>query len=79
MTKLDIAKAAAKFVVGAGTSKIVHAIIQNNVSPETITEKVTITAASITLGSLAADISAKYTDAKIDQLAAWYNENVKNR
>lgn len=78
MTKLEITKAAAKFIVGAGTSKIVSSIIQNNVSPETLTEKVTITAGSIALGSMVADITSKYTDAKIDEIAAWWKNHVNN-
>jgi hypothetical protein len=77
MTKLEIAKSAAKFIVGAGTATIVRTIISNNVTPEDITQKVTVTAGSIVLGSLVADVTSSYTGAKIDEIADWYNKNVK--
>jgi uncharacterized SAM-dependent methyltransferase len=77
MTKLEITKVAAKFIVGSGTATIVRAIIKNNVQPDDIATKVTVTAGSIVLGSMVADLAARYTDAKIDAIATWYDENVK--
>jgi hypothetical protein len=77
MTKLDIAKLVVSAVIGTGTSKIVVGVIKNNTNPEKITDVVTITSASFVLGSIAADASKKYTDAKIDEAIAWWNENVK--
>lgn len=77
MTKLEIAKRATSFIVAAGTSKIVNSIIQNNTAPETVTDKVTITGASVVIGSMAADATSTYTGAKIDEIAAWYRANVK--
>lgn len=77
MTKLDIAKLVVSAVVGTGTSKIVASVIKNNTSPEKITDVVTITSASFVLGAIAADASKKYTDTKIDEIATWWNENVK--
>jgi hypothetical protein len=79
MNKLDIAKKAVSFVVGAGVSKIVAGIIQNNTSPEKLTDKVALVSASLVVGAMATDATSKYTNAKIDELATWYNENVKNR
>lgn len=77
MTKIELAKNAAKIVVGAGTATIVRAIISNNVQAEDITTKVTTTAGALVLGSMVADLSSRYVGAKIDEAAAWYNENVK--
>lgn len=77
MNKLDIAKLAISAVVGAGTTKIVVAIIKNNVQPDKITEKVAVASAAFVLGSMAADASKQYTDAKIDEIANWITETFK--
>lgn len=77
MTKTDIAKNIINFVVGAGTTKIVHQTIKNNTNPETVTDQVTIGAGSVVLGAMAADASKSYTDAKIDEMVSWWNTNVK--
>ena len=68
MTKTDIAKAAVGYVVAAGTSLIVKGFIENNTSPETLIQKVTVTAASIAIGGMAKDATRKYTDQQIDKL-----------
>lgn len=76
MTKTDIAKKAVRIVVGFGTAKIVSSIIQNNTDPETVTDQVAITGASVVVGMMAADATDAYTAAKIDELIAWWNANV---
>lgn len=77
MNKLELTKTVVTFVVGAGTSKIVKTIIKNNVQPENLTDSITVTTGSIVLGSMVADVSQKYTSAKIDEIANWWKENVK--
>lgn len=77
MTKLEIAKSATTFIVGTGASKIIASIIKNNTSPENLTDKVTMTAGTIVLGMMVADITRKYTDAQIDAAADWWAKNVK--
>lgn len=77
MTKLEIAKGVTSFVVGAGTSKIITQIIKNNTQPENLADTVTMTAGAIVLGTMVADISKRYTDAKIDEIAHWWQTNVK--
>jgi hypothetical protein len=77
MTKLDITKTAVKIIVGSGTAKIIQGIVRNNTSPESITDTVTITAGAIVVGSMVGDIAGRYTDAKIDEIAAWWKTNVK--
>jgi len=76
MSKTEIAKCVVSVVVGSGTTKIVSAVIRNNVSPEKITDKVTIAAGSVVLGLMAADATKNYTDAKIDEAVAWWREHV---
>lgn len=77
MTKLEITKTAVSFVVGAGTSKIVVSIIKNNTQPENLTDTVTMTAGAIVLGTMVADVTKKYTDTKIDEIADWWTKNIK--
>lgn len=77
MTKLDITKSAVKFIVGSGTAKIIHGIVRNNTSSESITDTVTITGGAVVLGMMVGDLAGKYTDAKIDEIADWWKTNVK--
>jgi hypothetical protein len=77
MDKLDITKSVASFLVGAGTSKIATDIIKNNVVPTNLYQKVTVVGAGVVIGMMAADGTKKYTTTKIDEAAAWWNENVK--
>ena len=79
MTKLELTKAVTSFVVTSGTTKIVNGIIRNNTDPEKVTDTVSIAAASVVIGMMVGDATKKYTDEKIDEFAAWYNKNVKNR
>jgi hypothetical protein len=76
MTKIELAKAAVGFVVGAGTSKIAGSIIRNNVSPDKVTDQVAVVSATVVIGMMAADATRKYTDDKIDEAVAWYRINV---
>lgn len=79
MDKIKLAKLAANLVVGVGTSKIVSAIIKNNVSVKKITDQVTIVTAGFVLGSMASDLTKDYTDRKIDELVTkWYEFKDKN-
>lgn len=77
MNKLEIAKKAATIVVGMGATKIVGDIIKNNADPRHVGDTITIAAGSFVLGSMVADATRIYTNAKIDQAATWYNENFK--
>lgn len=73
MSKTDLAILAAQGIVAAGTSKIVKAIITNNVNPETKLEKIEIIAASIIVGMMAKDATKRYTSQKIH----WHIEKFK--
>jgi hypothetical protein len=78
MEPLDIAKMATCYMVGAGTGKIVTSIIRNNIEdPENLYKKIQIVGAGVVLGMMAKDATKKYTDAKIDEYVAFYNETVK--
>lgn len=80
MEPLDLAKMAARYMIGAGTGKIVVSIIQNNVAaPENLYKKVQIVGAGIVIGMMAKDATKKYTDMKIDEYVAFYNESIKPR
>lgn len=72
--KLDLTKKVASIIIGAGTTRIVTGIIKNNTAPDKIQDKIAIASAGLVLGAMASDATKKYTDAKIDELAAWYKE-----
>lgn len=78
MNKIALAKNAVSLIVGTGTAKIVSSIISNNTNPENVVDKVTMTSASLVLGAMVADVTKRYTDAKIDQIATFVNDNFKN-
>lgn len=74
MNALVITKKVINVIVTAGTGKIVNDIITNNTDPETVADKVTYTAGSYAIGGLVAAETAKYTDAKIDEMAEKWTE-----
>lgn len=87
MNKLEIAKTAVGVVVGSGTTKIITAIVKNNiqirqaadaVAPK-VTDKAAVAAGAFVLGAMVADISKRYTDTKIDEIATWWTENVTKK
>ena len=73
MQKIEIIKTVTRFVVGAGTSKIVDGIVRNNTDAKNIYEKIAIGVAGIVAGAMAADAAKEYTDAQIDEIADWWN------
>jgi hypothetical protein len=77
MNKLDLTKTVVSFVVGSGATKIITSIVKNNVQPENVTETVTVFAGGTVLGMMVADVSKKYTDTKIEEVASWWRENVR--
>ena len=78
MNKLDIAKAATSLIVGMGVSRTVNGIVRTNVPIVTIIDKVTVSASTFVVGSMAAASTKKYTDAKIDEFAEKFEEFKKN-
>lgn len=71
MTKLELLKTVVSTIVGIGTSKIVHGIISSNVETDSPVDQVTVFAGSMVIGSMVADATKTYTDAKIDEAANW--------
>lgn len=74
MTRIDIAKKAVGFFVGAGTAVIVKGIIDNNTSPEKLITKINVSVASVVIGAMAREATCNYTDAWIDDLVASWNK-----
>lgn len=68
-SKLSAAKFVVSGVVGIGTGKIVGKIIKAHVTPETIIDKVTTTAAAWVIAAIATERTKKYTDDVIDDIA----------
>lgn len=79
MNALAITKTVVKTIVGLGASTITKQIIEKNVDTETAYQKVTVNSASIAIGFAASDAASEYTDRKIEEIAAWYIKNIKNR
>lgn len=78
MKTIDILKKTVTTVVGIGTAKIVREIIKNNVDTESITSKVTVTAASAAIGGAVSELTKQYTDRQIDELVVLF-QKIKNR
>ena len=79
MTKTDIAKQLASFVVGGCTAKVVKEIVVRNTDPESVADKAVVFVASCVIGAMARDATKVWTDAKIDKLIAWWIENVTDQ
>lgn len=67
-SKLGLVKMAVSGVVGVGTGKIVGKIIKNNITPETLIDKITVGAAAWTIGGIATEATKKYTSEMIDDI-----------
>jgi hypothetical protein len=70
--KIQIAKGVVTFIVGAGTTKIVRSIIQNNTDPDKLVDKIEIASASVVIGMMASNATKQFTDQKIDEIVAAY-------
>jgi len=78
MTKTDFTKQAVRIVLGLGTAKIVHDIIDNNVDTETTYDSVTVAVTSVAVGSMVSEQLGKFTDDKIEAITtAWKNRPAK--
>lgn len=77
MSKLDLAKAAAKTTVGWSASFVIGSIIRNNATPATKIQEVELLVGSFVLGSMVAELASEYTDRQIDNTVAWWAANVK--
>lgn len=78
MNKIKFAKQAIKTIVSVGTARIIKGIIENNVDIVTTTDQVTVTAASFAIGGAVGELTAEYTDAKIDEIVEFV-QKIKDR
>lgn len=69
LNALKITKLVACGIVGAGTGKIVKAIIKNNIQPEKLFDRVTVVAATSIISSVVARETKRHTDGLIDDIA----------
>lgn len=77
-SKTDIAKTIVGFVAGFGASRIVKAVIEKNTDEEErLHNRVAVRSAEVVIGMAAADVTRRYTDAKIDEIVEWWETNVK--
>lgn len=74
MTKLAIAKTAAKTVVGFSAAYIVHSIVKNNTNAENPIDQMKVVVGGFVLGAMVADVAARYTEAQIDSIVASVKE-----
>ena len=79
MKAVAIAKKIVSTIVGIGTAKIIKDVIENNVDTDTVYQKVTVGAASVTIGYAVSDMTSEYTDRKIDELVNLYNKHLKKQ
>jgi hypothetical protein len=78
LKKIELVKKTVSLIVGIGTAKIVHEIIKNNVDTESVTSKVTVTAASTAIGGAVSELTQQYTDRQIDEIVDFF-QKIKNR
>lgn len=56
-------------LVGVGTGKIVSQLIKSTITPETVLDKVTVTAAAWVIGAIATETTKKYSDEMVDSVS----------
>ena len=76
MNKTKIVKLATSAITGAGVSHIVDGIVKSNVNLDDLNSfgKVQVAAARVVVGLLAASKTKEYTDARIDEIVAGWQE-----
>lgn len=65
---LSVVKVVASGVVGLGTAKIVGSIIKDHVKPETLIDKITVTAAASVISGIVTNATKDYTKQTIDDV-----------
>lgn len=75
---LSVVKLVASGVVGIGTGKIVGKIIRDHVQPETVIDKVTVTAAAWVIAGIATRATKEYTNVTIDETVETVKDHIKN-
>lgn len=73
---VTVTKFVATGIVGIGTGKIVGKVIKAHVQPETLIEKVTVTAASWVLSAVMTKATKEYTNEAIDEVVEKVTEVV---
>jgi hypothetical protein len=74
---LSAVKFVASTIVGIGSGKIVSGIIKNNVSAETLFDKVAVLGAAWMMGGMASKATRTFSDDLIDETAEFISESVK--
>lgn len=74
MTKTEITKKIAKFVVGTSVGFTVANVLRNNVYPEKTHHKVESAVGSVVVGMMAAGAAESWTDRQIDAIVASWNK-----
>ena len=76
---IAIVKKTVTTIVGIGTTKIIHDMIENNVDTDNVYQKVTVGSASVAIGYAVSETTSNYTDRKIDEAVALWKKHVTNR
>lgn len=74
INKIDLTKNIVNAVVGLGVWRLVDGIIENNVETDSKTDKVVAKSTAIVIAAIAKEKTKTYTDRKIDELVAGWNE-----
>lgn len=72
MNKLELVKAATKFVVGTSVSFCAANVIRNNVTPTNVLQSAEVVVGSIAIGVMVAEQAESWTDKKVDAIHDWY-------
>lgn len=73
-SRLEIAKTAACWIAGGGAAAIAKQIIENNIdAPETLMDKIKVTAGTVVMCSMIGKQVSDYTSDKFDDCTAMFN------
>ena len=77
MSKIELAKKAATFVVGGSVSFTVANALRNNTNPTNTVQKLEVAVGSVAVGMMVAKKAEAFTEAQIDELVTWWNDTFK--
>lgn len=77
MEKRKITKLAINLVVGASAGYVIGSILKNNVTADTIPQKIKAQVGGYVLGAMVSERASSWTDAKVDAVFAWWDNKTQ--
>ena len=79
MDKIKLVKDVVSLVVGVSVGHAATSIVNNNLNPRNVRERIEIAVAGYVIGAMVADAARDWCGNQIDDLVNWYDKTFKNK